>query len=106
MAGAQCPSSPGGEDAWGQCWWTDRHLAPLTSVPASLSLSLVVRNPGTSVPRVRSQDRKLPNFFPTWPNFILADGRPCFSRYINQTGIWRETQVGDVVGLSTPKSQL
>lgn len=27
------------------------------------------------MPRVRSQGRKLPNFFPTWPSFILAVGR-------------------------------
>lgn len=100
------PAAQGVRMPGGRCWWADKHLTPLTSAPVSLSLSLVVRGPRTSsVPRVGSQDRKLPNFFPTWPSFVLADGRGHLSRYISQTGIWRETGGGGV-GLSPTRSQL
>lgn len=30
---------------------------------------------------------KLPNFFPTWPSFVLADGRGPFSRHISEGGM-------------------
>lgn len=63
MAGAQHPPAQGGRRPGGRWRWTDRGLAPLTSVPVSLSLSLVVRNPGTSsVPRVGSQEQKAAQF--------------------------------------------
>lgn len=63
MAGAQPPPAQGGRMPGGRWWWTDRGLAPLTSVPVPLSLSLVVRDAGTSsVPRVGSQEQKAAQF--------------------------------------------
>lgn len=64
MAGAQCPPAQGGRMPGGRCCWTNRHLTTLASVAVSLTLSLVVRNRGTSVPKVGSQDQKLPSSFP------------------------------------------
>lgn len=89
----------------GRCWWTDKTFNS-THICSCPTVSLVVRNPKTSsVPRVGSQDRRLPNFFPTWPSFVLASGRGPFSRYINQIGKYRVTQVEGGMGLS-PLSQI
>lgn len=91
MAGAQRPSSqPGvegclGAGAGGQIDIKLHSYLPCLTVPFS----------GCQEPwdifcaKSWEPSKKLPNFFSTWPSFILSDGRHSSSRCINATGIWR-----------------